>query len=186
MVAPLALWLAGQWTRQVKWTEGRVETQSDTVRDSSSLHDLNTRWCKQGHPENHQRHWGRGQVYVWIKSFSAARQPAWRLKKWWGSAGGLWHESGWRESTPLADVCSWGGWGCVWKNVCVPQCYCELWCQCPLPGGEQEEKICGSVSPPQPEGLRLCWQQGEGVTKLQTSAKHLKWALGVGPQTSFS
>lgn len=61
---------------------GQCRTSRDIVREALNLlpYVLHTPWCKQGHPDNPQRHSG---VYVCVKSFFAAWQPSrgWRKRK---------------------------------------------------------------------------------------------------------
>lgn len=74
---------------------GQCRTSRDIVREALNLlpYVLHTPWCKQGHPDNPQRHSG---VYVCVKSFFAAWQPSqgWRkrknIRKGRGVGGGYW------------------------------------------------------------------------------------------------
>lgn len=75
---------------------GQCTTYTDIVRAAQSLlpYDLHAPWCKQGHPENSQRHGGE---YVCVKSFTAAWQPLREWRKW--------------EKKAIGEE---GGVGCEW------------------------------------------------------------------------
>lgn len=103
---------------------GQCRTSRDIVREALNLlpYDLHTPWCKQGHPDNPQRHSG---VYVCVKSFFAAWQPSrgWRkrknIRKGRGVGGGCWKGvDGGKIDHWL--WCSGGGGQC--EIGCVLQC----------------------------------------------------------------